>query len=183
MQKKISNKKAKTIQNKKTKVIPKNTGNEKILLISFIALLVLVIILTIVAVNKKKEYDKKQSADIIMPIIEKSVNNTFNIDISNLKEKGLKDYSFRITNYKEKTMNKAVTAYNISFDTNENDVTLKLYKNGSEEDLFKDKTSYEIKSLSLKTKEKQEDVYTVIIKANKEIKNKQSIKVKITSEN
>ena len=60
------------------------------------------IILTIVAVNKKKEYDKKQSTDIIMPIIEKGVNNTFNIDISNLKEKGLKSYSFKITNYKDK---------------------------------------------------------------------------------
>ena len=45
MQKKISNKKAKTIQNKKTKDMPKNTGNEKILLISFIDLLLLVIII------------------------------------------------------------------------------------------------------------------------------------------
>ena len=78
MQKKISNKKAKTIQNKKTKVMPKNTGNEKILLISFIALLVLVIILTIVAVNKKKEYDKKQSSDIIMPIISELCYNYAN---------------------------------------------------------------------------------------------------------
>ena len=103
--------------------------------------------------------------------------------VSNLDEFVIGTPILNRTNYKEKTMNKAVTAYNISFDTNENDVTLKLYKNGSEEDLFKDKTSYEIKSLSLKTKEKQEDVYTVIIKANKEIKNKQSIKVKITSEN
>ena len=84
MQKKISNKKAKTIQNKKTKVMPKNTGNEKILLISFIALLVLVIILTIVAVNKKKEYDKKQSADIIMP---KSFNRN---GIRQLRNKSLK---------------------------------------------------------------------------------------------
>lgn len=168
--------------NKLSKYLPK-TKTEKILSIVFIIMLLLVIVLLCIAINKKKELAKKQNADIVIPVLEKSTNNTVNIDISNLKEKGLKDYSFRITNYKEKTMNKAVTAYNISFDTNENDVTLKLYKNGSEEDLFKDKTSYEIKSLSLKSKEKQEDVYTVIIKANKEIKNKQSIKVKITSEN
>ena len=144
MQKKISNKKAKTIQNKKTKVIPKNTGNEKILLISFIALLVLVIILTIVAVNKKKEYDKKQSADIIMPIIEKSVNNTFNIDISNLKEKGLKSYSFKITNYKDKKTNSKQIEYKLSINTLENDVELKLYKNKDDKNLLTNSEKYEI---------------------------------------
>ena len=60
MQKKTVNKKAKATPNKKIKVRPEKTGNEKILLISFIALLLLVIILAFVAVNKKKEYDKNK---------------------------------------------------------------------------------------------------------------------------
>lgn len=180
MQKKISNKKAKTIQNKKTKVIPKNTGTEKILLISFIALLVLVIILTIVAVNKKKEYDKKQSTDIIMPIIEKGVNNTFNIDISNLKEKGLKSYSFKITNYKDKKTNSKQIEYKLSINTLENDVELKLYKNKDDKNLLTNSEKYEITAKLPKDK-KQEDVYTIIIKANKATGKNKTIEVKVAS--
>lgn len=180
MQKKISNKKAKTIQNKKTKVIPKNTGNEKILLISFIALLVLVIILTIVAVNKKKEYDKKQSTDIIMPIIEKGVNNTFNIDISNLKEKGLKSYRLKITNYKDKKTNSKQIEYKLSINTLENDVELKLYKNKDNKNLLTNSEKYEITAKLPKDK-KQEDVYNIIIKANKATGKNKTIEVKVAS--
>lgn len=172
----------KTKNNKLAKYLP-NTKTEKILSVIFIMMLILVIALLCVAINKKKELAKKQNADIVIPIMEKNTNNTINIDISNLKEKALKDYSFRITNYKEKKINTAAITYTVSFDTNENDVLLKLYKNGSEEDLFKDKSTYEIKKLKLESNVKQEDVYTVIIKANKEIKDKRSIKVKITSEN
>lgn len=180
MPKKTVNKKTKTISNKKTKVIPEKTGNEKILLVSFVALLILVIILAFVAVNKKKEYDKKQSADIIMPIIEKGVNNTFNVDISNLKEKGLKSYSFRITNYKDKKINSKQIEYKISINTLENDVELKLYKNKDDKNLLANSNKYEITAKLPKDK-KQEDVYTLIIKANKEIEKNQTIEVKVLS--
>lgn len=180
MPKKTVNKRTKTIPNKKTKVIPEKTGNEKILLISFIALLILVIILAFVAVNKKKEYDKKQSADIIMPIIEKSVNNTFNVDISNLKEKGLKSYSFKITNYKDKKINSKQIEYKISINTLENDVELKLYKNKDDKNLLAGLEEYEITAKLPKDK-KQEDVYTLIIKANKEIDKNKTIEVKVAS--
>ena len=81
--------------NKLSKYLPK-TKTEKILSIVFIIMLLLVIVLLCVAINKKKELAKKQNADIVIPVLEKSTNNTVNIDISNLKEKGLKDYSFRI---------------------------------------------------------------------------------------
>ncbi len=180
MPKKTVNKKTKTISNKKTKVIPEKTGNEKILLVSFVALLILVIILAFVAVNKKKEYDKKQSADIIMPIIEKGVNNTFNVDISNLKEKGLKSYIFRITNYKDKKINSKQIEYKISINTLENDVELKLYKNKDDKNLLANSNKYEITAKLPKDK-KQEDVYTLIIKANKEIEKNQTIEVKVLS--
>lgn len=165
---------------KKTKVIQEKTGNEKILLVSFVVLLILVIILAFVAVNKKKEYDKKQSADIIMPIIEKGVNNTFSVDISNLKEKGLRSYSFKITNYKDKKINTKQIEYKLSINTLENDVELKLYKNKDDKNLLANSNKYEITTKLPKDK-KQEDVYTLIIKANKEIEKNQTIEVKVLS--
>lgn len=180
MPKKTVNKKAKATPNKKIKVRPEKTGNEKILLISFIALLILVIILAFVAVNKKKEYDKKQSADIIMPIIEKGVNNTFNVDISNLKEKGLKSYSFKITNYKDKKVNSKQIEYKLSINTLENDVELKLYKNKDDKNLLANSNKYEITAKLPKDK-KQEDVYTLIIKANKAIDKNKIIEIKVAS--
>lgn len=180
MPKKTVNKKAKAILNKRIKVRPEKTGNEKILLISFIALLILVIILALVAVNKKKEYDKKQNADIIMPIIEKGVNNTFNVDISNLKEKGLKSYSFKITNYKDKKVNSKQIEYKLSINTLENDVELKLYKNKDDKNLLADIEKYEITDKLIKDK-KQEDVYTIIIKANKAIAKNKIIEIKVVS--
>ena len=65
---------------------------------------------------------------------------------------------------------------------NDNDVTLKLYKNGTEDNLLKDLTEYEVKDLKLEKNTKQDDVYTLIIKANKTIEKKQSIKIQIVSQ-
>ncbi len=167
--------------NKLRKFIP-TTPSEKILTIAFIVLLITVVVLFFVAMNKKHEVAKKHAADIVVPIVEKGTNNTINIDISNLKATALKDYSFRVTNYKDKTVNSSSAIYNIEFDTNDNDVTLKLYKNNKDENLFKDASTYELKDIKLSQKEEQEDTYTLIIKANKEIKDKQSIKVKISGQ-
>lgn len=163
------------------KIIPKTTS-EKILTLVFILLLVTVITLLCIAISKKNEYKQKQSADIVIPIVEKETNNTLNVDISELSENSLKDYSFNITNYKENNINKEEVSYSIFLSTNDNDVTLKLYKNGTEDNLLKDLTEYEVKDLKLEKNTKQDDVYTLIIKANKTIEKKQSIKIQIVSQ-
>ena len=158
------------------KIIPKTTS-EKILTLVFILLLVTVITLLCIAISKKNEYKQKQSADIVIPIVEKETNNTLNVDISELSENSLKDYSFHITNYKENNINKEEVSYSIFLSTNDNDVTLKLYKNGTEDNLLKDLTEYEVKDLKLEKNTKQDDV-----KANKTIEKKQSIKIQIVSQ-
>lgn len=163
------------------KIIPKTTS-EKILTLVFILLLVTVITLLCIAISKKNEYKQKQSADIVIPIVEKETNNTLNVDISELSENSLKDYSFHITNYKENNINKEEVSYSIFLSTNDNDVTLKLYKNGTEDNLLKDLTEYEVKDLKLEKNTKQDDVYTLIIKANKTIEKNQSIKIQIVSQ-
>lgn len=180
MPNKSKNKNTKKVVSKINKRKKELDTKDKILIISFAILLILVIILTFVAVNKKKEYDKKQSTDIIMPILEKKVNNTFNIDISKLKENDQKSYSFKITNYKDKKTSTSKISYKISIDTKENDIELKIYKNKDDKNLFKDLEKYEITG-KLSKNEKQEDTYTLIVKANKEIEKNKTIEVKIAS--
>lgn len=162
------------------KIIPKTTS-EIILTLVFVLLLISVITLLCVAVSKKNEFKQKQSADIVIPIIEKETNNTLNVDISELKGNSLKDYSFHITNYKGNNINKEKMSYSILLSTNDNDVTLKLYKNGTEDNLLKNQYSYELKDLKLINNKKQDDVYTLIIKANKNIEKKQSVSIQIIS--
>lgn len=162
------------------KIIPKTTS-EIILTLAFVLLLISVITLLCVAVSKKNEFKQNQSADIVIPIIEKETNNTLNVDISELKGNSLKDYSFHITNYKGNNINKEKMSYSILLSTNDNDVTLKLYKNGTEDNLLKNQSSYELKDLKLINNKKQDDVYTLIIKANKNIEKKQSVSIQIIS--
>ena len=162
------------------KIIPKTTS-EIILTLVFVLLLISVITLLCVAVSIKNEFKQKQSADIVIPIIEKETNNTLNVDISELKGNSLKDYSFHITNYKGNNINKEKMSYSILLSTNDNDVTLKLYKNGTEDNLLKNQSSYELKDLKLINNKKQDDVYTLIIKANKNIEKKQSVSIQIIS--
>lgn len=162
------------------KIIPKTTS-EIILTLVFVLLLISVITLLCVAVSKKNEFKQKQSADIVIPIIEKETNNTLNVDISELKGNSLKDYSFHITNYKGNNINKEKMSYSILLSTNDNDVTLKLYKNGTEDNLLKNQSSYKLKDLKLINNKKQDDVYTLIIKANKNIEKKQSVSIQIIS--
>lgn len=162
------------------KIIPKTTS-EIILTLVFVLLLISVITLLCVAVSKKNEFKQKQSADIVIPIIEKETNNTLNVDISELKGNSLKDYSFHITNYKGNNINKEKMSYSILLSTNDNNVTLKLYKNGTEDNLLKNQSSYELKDLKLINNKKQDDVYTLIIKANKNIEKKQSVSIQIIS--
>lgn len=169
-----------TKKKNKNALIPKTTS-EIILTLVFVLLLISVITLLCVAVSKKNEFKQKQSADIVIPIIEKETNNTLNVDISELKGNSLKDYSFHITNYKGNNINKEKMSYSILLSTNDNDVTLKLYKNGTEDNLLKNQSSYELKDLKLINNKKQDDVYTLIIKANKNIEKKQNVSIQIIS--
>lgn len=169
-------------KNKKINKIIPNTTSEKVLLISFILMLILVIVLTFVAINKKKEYKEKQDS-MTVAITEKETNNSLNVDISNLEENALTDYKFKITNYRDNKINNSVKKYSIIIDNNENDVTLKLYKNSSEDNLLKDKTDYKIDGLTLKKKTKQIDDYTLIIKSNKKTGSHDFMTIKVVNTN
>ena len=89
MTNKKENKKKKINNKEKTnyldKFIPKTT-TEIILVVSFITLLILVIILSFKAINQKKEFNRRQEMDFIMPVLDNKTNNSFEVDLTDMKK-------------------------------------------------------------------------------------------------
>lgn len=166
-----------------TKLIPKSTS-EKVLTISFILLLIIVIILGIKALTLKQNQTKKEKVDLTLPILEKTVNNEFSIDLSSLEQDEIKEYKFMITNYKDDKVLSTDINYQIEVKNNSNSVAIKLYKNKDNQNLLsKDSTTSIIKDNKLSKDKKTEDIYYLIIRRKGEILAKENITIKITSIN
>lgn len=174
MQKKKEKEKRKTSIKKKSK-----TTSERVLLGIFLALLIIVIILGIFCIVKKQELSNNQNANIRIPIIEENANSELAINISNMEKGETKEYKFRITNYKEKKINKKQIKYNILY-MSDAKIKLELYKNEESKNLL-EKNKMEINNVSLKPKKKQEDLYHLKIKAIEEVPENTLLQMKITS--
>jgi hypothetical protein len=159
----------------------KKTSKKKIenlgLKIGFVALLILVIILaTIIFIhNSSKEYNGK--VDLLVPVIKDNLQSEALINISNLKKDNSSTYVLKITNYNKKDINKYLFGYTIVLDKQSNPVTLKVYKNSNKKNVLD--SSLEITNNTLRSNSKQEDIYIIKIKANKNIGKKKYIKLDI----
>lgn len=159
----------------------KKTDKKKIenlgLKIGFTSLLILVIILaTIIFIhNSSKEYNGK--VDLIVPVIKDNLQSEALINISNLKKNNSTTYVLKITNYNKKDINKYLFGYTIILDKQSNPVSLKVYKNNNKKNVLD--SSLEIVNNSLRSSSKQEDIFVIKIKANKNISNKKYIKLDI----
>lgn len=180
--KKTSNVK-KTKKKKIDKYIPKTTS-EIVLTTLFIALLIAVIVLGIKAFNLKKGQDTKKSVDLIIPVLETKTNNTFSVDLSEMKTQEIKEYKFMVTNYKDKIIASQDINYKIELLNPSESIVVKLYKNNSENNLLtSNNTTYNIEDNKLSKDKKNSDIYNLIIRVKEDIKEKDSIKIKITATN
>ena len=181
--KKLKSKNTKNKQSIIDKFIPK-TLTEKLLTVTFITLLFIVIILGIKAKNVKEEYQKRQEADLTIPILEKTTNNTFLVDLSNMKKDQIKEYKFMITNYKDKKQASTEINYDIEITNNSTSAQIKLYKNNETKNLLTSESSTNnIKGNKLTKDKKSTDSYYLIIRAKEDIKEKENISIKITGIN
>ena len=165
------------------KFIPK-TQTEQILSITFILLLILVIVLSIIALNLKYEHNSKKDMNLVIPMLEKGANNTFLVDLSKMKKDEIKEYKFMITNYKDKQIAKEELEYNIELVNNSESVSIKLYKEKDDKNLLtenKDKNT--IKNNKLSKDKKDTDTYYLIMRAKEEPKKEDNISIKITGIN
>lgn len=169
-------KRKKTSSNKRINV---NDKMELVLLIVFIALLILTIFLGIKAVSAKNEQKEHIIADIVIPVLGTDANNEISVDLSNMKKGAIKEYTFKISNSKNGKVNLEEVNYLLEFVENDN-VDVEIFKNENTEAIVLDSDS-KLKDNKLSAIEKQEDVYTLKIKALKKIKDKELLTIKIVS--
>lgn len=160
-------------------LVPK-TRLELILTIVFVVLLIGVIILGIKAISLKKEAKDETKENLVMTILDKDTNNEFFVDLSDLKDNGIKEYKFTIANYKDKNILNDELKYRIDL-INNSTTTIKLYKNKTDNNLLTgDSKTYSISDNKLEKNKKMSDTYYLIIRANGNIKENENISIKIS---
>ncbi len=165
-----------------SKFIPK-TESEILLTGAFLILLIVVIVLAVKVINLKQEANSKKDVDLVIPILDTKTNNTFSVDLSEMKSQAIKEYKFMVTNYKDDMIATKDINYNIELVNDNKDISIKLYKNKAEDNLLTDDTllTHYIENNKLSKKKKSADTYYLIIRMKDEIKEKENIKIKITT--
>lgn len=156
------------------------TTSEKVLLITFLILLIVVLILGIKVFDLKNKNTNKIKANLVIPILEEKSMNEFSIDISKLKLGEVKEYIFKINNYKDKLVNSKELDYTIRV-TKPASVDLKLYKDDNNTNLFSPEKTTEEFAVKLPKENKKSDLYRLIIKVNKKVSKNERVFIKIES--
>ncbi|MBE6157308.1 MAG: hypothetical protein E7160_00720 [Firmicutes bacterium] len=133
----------------------KKKKNKNKLLIVFIVLLVIVSILGIdilfLEKNKIKDEDK---TDIVVPVIEEKENYSFSVDLKDIKKAQKVIYKLKITNYRNKTINKKQLEYTLKI-LNDDNIDIEIYKDNKKiSNDYKDK---------LNNNKKDSEIYEIII--------------------
>ncbi len=166
------------VQKKKTKTNKKVLDKrDKVLLVAFAALLVLVAVLLGVALNLKNSSNVK--ANITIPILTKTSTNELSVDLSEMTAKEEKEYIFKVSNYKGKEVANTNITYTINITPSEN-ASIELYKNSSKNNLLEG-NNYTITKNSLPKSKKKEDEYHLIIKVKNTPAKNDRISLKINS--
>lgn len=173
MKKDVSKKSKNKKSNKK-----QYTKQEKLLLATFVGLIILVIILGVVAINMDN-LTKNNTSNIIIPILEANSENEISVEIDDMTKGDTKEYIFSVSNYKDNKMLKQNVTYSVDVIPTEN-VSIKLFKNGSTDNLLT-KDDLLIENNNLKKSTKTEDIYKVVIKAESNPSKEEKITIKINS--
>ena len=141
---------------------------------ALIVLFIIVIILGVIVLGKKRE---KDSANIIIPIMEKASHSSLNIDLNNLKDQ---EYKIKVTNYRNNSINKEEMYYSL---TVKNDTTsnVLLYTEKEEKNLMIDQKETFITDYKLKAKEKDSLIFIIKLEEGSKPSKDDTITVEITS--
>lgn len=144
---------------------------------SLAILFIIVVILGIMVFNKGREY-RNNHANMVFPILEEKVHNSMNIDLNELKKK--KRYLIKVTNYRGSKVNQNELSYSLTIH-NDTNVSIEMVKGNDTKNLITDQKSSIIEGISLKSKEKQEDVFYIRIIDDSKLKKKDKITIEIDS--
>lgn len=185
--KKITNKKTTKVSTKKTvtKKEPieqqnQTTASNKIsyLYLAFVALLAIVVFLG-VKVYQASKIKRVEEANVVVPLLKKDLSYNMSINLVELKKN--KEYSIKISNFRQNTVNQEEVDYQILV-SNESKAIIKVTKDQDENNLIKNQESTRIEGVSLKAKEKNYSIYHFSVIENKDkIKSNDKIDVTIKS--
>ena len=185
--KKITNKKTTKVSTKKTvtKKEPieqqnQTTASNKIsyLYLAFVALLAIVVFLG-VKVYQTSKMKRVEEANVVVPLLKKDSSYNMSINLEELKKN--KEYSIKISNFRQNTVNQEEVDYQILV-SNESKAIIKVTKDQDENNLIKNQESTRIEGVSLKAKEKNYSIYHFSVIENKDkIKSNDKIDVTIKS--
>lgn len=185
--KKITNKKTTKVSTKKTvtKKEPieqqnQTTASNKIsyLYLAFVALLAIVVFLG-VKVYQASKIKRVEEANVVVPLLKKDSSYNMSINLEELKKN--KEYSIKISNFRQNTVNQEEVDYQILV-SNESKAIIKVTKDQDENNLIKNQESTRIEGVSLKAKEKNYSIYHFSVIENKDkIKSNDKIDVTIKS--
>lgn len=185
--KKITNKKTTKVSTKKTvtKKEPieqqnQTTASNKIsyLYLAFVALLAIVVFLG-VKVYQTSKIKRVEEANVVVPLLKKDSSYNMSINLEELKKN--KEYSIKISNFRQNTVNQEEVDYQILV-SNESEAIIKVTKDQDENNLIKNQESTRIEGVSLKAKEKNYSIYHFSVIENKDkIKSNDKIDVTIKS--
>ena len=151
-------------------------NQEKALALTMVILAILVVFLLIIALVQKNSNKDKEQSHITIPVLEENVESRIAINLSELS--GSNEYVFIVSNYKDKEVNKKVIEYDVEITNNDN-VRIELYKNNKKQTILDN--DYEVEDNKLSKSKKQEDVYKLVIKDTKNIKEDSQIVIEIDS--
>ena len=151
-------------------------NQEKALAVTLVVLAILVVILLVIALVQKNKSKDLEKSSITIPVLEENVESRIAINLSELSE--TKEYVFIVSNYKDNDINKKSIEYDVEITNNDN-VRIEIYKNGKMRNALDD--DYEVEDNKLAKNKKQEDVYKLVIKDTKNIKNDSQLVIEIDS--
>ncbi len=149
-----------------------------ILVIVLILLVILNIFLTVKAIKQSKLEKEQVHTMITIPVLGEQTNNEISVDIANMKKGDTRDYSFKVANNKDKSINDEEVIYGLQL-VYEDGIEVEVYKNNGKDNILPENNI--ILDNKLKAKEEQEDIYTLKIKANKKTENKKLLTIKVIS--
>lgn len=169
-------------KNKNTKKNKKKTikqiifNKENYLIYAFIALIIIVIILSILVYQASNK--KPDKANLSIPVYQEGLSEEFDINLKKLSHK--KYYSVKVRNDRNGKVNDKELPYEIIV-VNNTKSKIKITKDEDDNNLMIDQKSTKIEGVKLKANEKDEDIYYFSVTDKKKIKEDDKIYVEIRS--
>lgn len=144
----------------------------------FVILLIIVIVLGILVFNASNKY-KKSNGNIVISINEKHKNSELDFDLVELSKR--KDYTLKLTNYQQDSVNKDKYSYSITI-TNDSSAKIYVWKDYKKKNLMVDQKATIIEGVSLDPFEKEYDIYHFSVISKKNVKKGDKIHLKILAQ-